>query len=338
MKILRTFAVTAATIAMAASSAAAKSTLDIVRERGEIRCAVHTGLTGMSLPDSQGQWTGLFVDYCRALAAATLGDPGKVKFVPVSSQQRFAVLQSGEVDVLSRTTTWTLSRDSALGLNFTGVMFYDGQSFLVRKDLGIKSVKGLDGGTICVKTGTTAEQNTADYFASHKITFKPVVFEGSDEAKTAFFAGRCDALTTDASALTSIRMADAPNPDDYVVLPDRIAKEPLGPTVRADDDQWFDINKWVLNALIEGEELGVTSANVERLKAESQAPAIKRLLGTIPGNGKALGLDEEWAYRMIKAVGNYGEIYDRHLTPIGLDRGQNRLWNAGGLMYALPLR
>lgn len=339
MKTLTTFAATAAAIAMTVSSvAAAKSTLDIVRERGEVRCAVHTGLTGMSVPDSQGQWTGLFVDYCRALAAATLGNPGKVKFVPVSSQQRFAVLQSGEVDVLSRTTTWTLSRDASLGLHFTGVMFYDGQSFLVRKDLGVKSVKELDGGTICVKTGTTAEQNTADYFASHKITFKPVVFEGSDEAKTAFFAGRCDALTTDASALVSIRMADAPNPNDYVVLPDRIAKEPLGPTVRADDNQWFDINKWVLNALIEAEELGVTSANAERLKGESLIPDVKRLLGAIPGNGKALGLDEEWAYRAIKAVGNYGEIYDRHLTPIGLDRGQNRLWTNGGLMYALPLR
>ncbi|MBU0970863.1 MAG: amino acid ABC transporter substrate-binding protein [Proteobacteria bacterium] len=338
MKALLKLAVILILFSMITSLAIAKSTLEIVQERGELRCAVHTGATGMSLPDSKGQWTGFFVDYGRALAAATIGDPGKVKFIPVSSQQRFTVLQSGEVDVLSRTTTWNLSRDSALGLNFTGVMFYDGQSFLVRKDTGIRSVKDLDGATICVKTGTTAEQNTSDYFASHKMSYKPVVFEGANEAKTAFFASRCDALTTDASALTSTRLADAPNPDDYLVLPDRIAKEPLGATVRADDDQWFDINKWVLNALIEAEELGVTSANVDQLKAKAMKPSIKRLLGTIPGNGKALGLDEEWAYRAIKAVGNYGEMYDRHLTPIGLDRGLNKLWSNGGIMYALPLR
>ncbi|MEO3430554.1 amino acid ABC transporter substrate-binding protein [Pelagibius sp. CAU 1746] len=316
----------------------AKSTLDIVRERGELRCAVHTGLTGMSVPDSQGKWKGLFVDYCRAIAAATLGDPDKVKYVPVSSQQRFAVLQSGEVDLLSRTTTWTLSRDSALGLNFVGVMFYDGQSFLVRKDLGIDSAKGLDGGTICVKTGTTAEQNTADYFGMNGLSFKPVVFEGSDEANTAFFSGRCDALTTDASALTSVRVSNAPNPDDYVVLADRIAKEPLGPTVRADDDQWFDISKWVLNVLINAEEMGITAANAEKMAKESQNPSVKRLLGAIPGSGKALGLDEGWAVRVLTAVGNYGEMYDRHLTPIGLERGQNRLWSDGGLMYGLPIR
>ncbi|WP_259779367.1 amino acid ABC transporter substrate-binding protein [Aestuariispira ectoiniformans] len=330
-------ATTMLVLSVVGGKAALASTLDIIKDRGMVRCAVHTGLAGMSLPDSQGKWSGLFVDYCRALAAATLGDANKVEFVPVTSKQRFTVLQSGEVDVLSRTTTVTLSRDSSLGLNFTGVMFYDGQSFLVRKELGISSAKELDGATICVKQGTTAELTLSEYFERNGMTYTPVVFEGTKEATTAFFSDRCDAYTTDASALTSIRLSDAPDPDDYVVLPERISKEPLGATVRSDDDQWFDINKWLLNNLLAAEELGVTAANIDKMKSSDNA-TIQRITGVKPGMGKALGLDEEWSYRAIKAVGNYGELYAKHIKPLGIERGANNLYRDGGLMYPLPIR
>ncbi|HAW55316.1 MULTISPECIES: amino acid ABC transporter substrate-binding protein [unclassified Hyphomonas] len=330
--------VIALSVAASALAQSGKTTVDLVRERGVLRCAVHTGFAGMSAPDSNGQWKGLFVDYCRALAAVILEDPDKVRFIPVSSQQRFTVLQTGEVDVLSRTTSWTLSRDSSLGLNFTGVLFFDGQGFLVPASLGVQSVNDLDGATICIKSGTTAELNTAEYFAAAGLKFRPVVFQGSEEAKLAFFSGRCDALTTDASVLTSVRIADAERPEDYVVLPERLSKEPLSPTVRSDDDQWFDINKWLLTVLIAAEEHGITQSNVATLKDTSANAEVQRILGVKPGMGRALGLDDNWGYRAIEAVGNYEELYERHIAPLGIERGQNHLYTEGGLMYPLPIR
>lgn len=336
-KIVTTSLLGGAVVLASTTTAAATSTLDLIKERGSLRCAVHTGSAGIALPDSQGRWSGMFVDYCRALAAATLGDPEKVEFIPVSSKQRFTVLQTGEVDVLSRSTTITLTRDSALGLNFTGVMLYDGQSFLVNKNLGVSNAKELDGATICVKQGTTAELNVAEYFDRHHLSYTPVVFEGAKEGKAAFFSGRCDALTTDASALTSIRLTDAPNPDDYLVIKDRISKEPLGATVRSDDDQWFDINKWLLNVLLAAEEYGISSTNIDAMKTSSN-PTVQRILGVKPGMGKALGLDQEWSYRAIKAVSNYADIYNKHMAPLGVERGANHLSQNGGLMYPFPVR
>lgn len=314
------------------------ATLDAVRTRGALACAIHPGQPGMSFVDRQGQWRGFFVDYCRALAAAVLGSADKLRLLPTASNKRFTVLQTGEVDVLSRTTTWTFTRDAGLGLNFTGILYHDGQSFLVRKDSGVTSAKELRDATICISKGTTGELNTADYFASQRIEFRSLVFENPDEAKIAFFARRCDALTTDALTLTIIRQADAEKPEEYAVLTELISKEPLGPVVRGDDDQWFDINKWLLNALLAAEEFGVTADNVDAVRGSTSNPEIRRLLGTQPGIGKPLGLDDEWAYRAIKAVGNYGELYQRYITPLGVERGPNRLYRDGGLMYALPFR
>jgi general L-amino acid transport system substrate-binding protein len=321
-----------------ASTAQAGATLDAVKARNSLKCGVSTGLAGFSIADSQGQWQGLDADGCKALAAAVLGDASKVQFVPLSAQQRFTALQSGEVDVLIRNTTWTLTRDASLGFHFAGVLFYDGQGFMVPKDLGVKSAKELDGAEVCVQTGTTTELNLADYFRANGMKFKPVVFESLEESKTAFFNGRCQVYTTDRSGLASLRSADAPNPDDYVILPDIISKEPLGPVVRRGDDEWFAIVKWMVYALIEAEEKGVTSGNVDQMK-ESQDPVIQRLLGTSGDMGAMLGLDNDWVVRMLKAVGNYGEMYDRNVVPIGLSReGANQLWTKGGLMYAIPLR
>lgn len=314
------------------------TTLDTVRARGSLQCAIHPGQPGMSFVDREGQWRGFFVDYCRALAAAVLGSADKVRFLPTTSNKRFTVLQTGEVDVLSRTTSWTFTRDTGLGLNFAGVLYYDGQSFLVRKDLGVAMSNQLDDATICITKGTTAELNTADYFASQRLRFRSLVFENPDEAKVAFFARRCDALTTDALTLMIIRQADAENPQDYVVLPDLLSKEPLGPVVRSDDDQWLDINKWLLNALIAAEEFGITASTIDEARRSSVNPEIRRLLGAQPGLGKSLGLDDEWAYRAITAVGNYGELFDRYVRPLGVERGPNRLHRDGGLMYALPFR
>jgi general L-amino acid transport system substrate-binding protein len=280
----------------------------------------------------------LDAETCKALAVAVLGDATKVEFVPLSAQQRFTALQSGEVDVLIRNTTWTLTRDASLGLHFAGVTFYDGQGFMVPKDLGVKSAKELNGAEICVQTGTTTELNLADYFRAQGMSFKPVVFENLEESKTAFFSGRCQAYTTDRSGLASIRASDAPDASAYVILPETISKEPLGPVVRRGDDEWFAIVKWLVYALIEAEEKGVTSANVDQMK-DSKDPTIQRLLGTSGDMGKALGLDNEWAARAIKAVGNYGELYARNVEPIGLSRdGLNQLWTQGGLMYAMPIR
>lgn len=314
------------------------TTVQTVRARGVVGCAIHPGQPGMSFIDRHGQWSGFFVDYCRALAAAVLGDADKVRFLPTTSNKRFTVLQTGEVDVLSRTTSWTFTRDTGLGLNFAGVLYYDGQSFLVRKDSGIAAPKDLSDATICITKGTTGELNTADYFASRRLEFRSLVFENPDEAKVAFFARRCDALTTDALTLTVIRQSDALKPEDYVVLPELISKEPLGPVVRSDDDQWFDINKWLLHALLAAEEFGITAANVDGARRSASNPEIRRLLGAQPGVGKALGLDDEWAYRAIKAVGNYSELYDRYVSPLGMERGPNRLYRDGGLMYPLPFR
>lgn len=292
----------------------------------------------MSYLDQRGRWQGFFVDHCRALAAAVLGDARKVRFMPVASNKRFTIVQTGEADVLSRTTTWTLTRDTDLGVNFVGIMYYDGQSFLVPKRSGVRLPADLDGASICITKGTTSELNTAEYFERKGLRFQSVVFENPEEAKLAFFAGRCDAMTTDAFTLTVIRLADTATPGDYVVLPERLTKEPVGPVVRSDDEQWFEINKWVLNALFAAEEMGVTRENAARMRSTSPDPEVRKMLGGLPGFGKSLGLDDDWAYRAIRETGNYGEIFDRHITPLGVERGQNRLYRDGGLIFPLPMR
>ena len=319
--------------------AQAGPTLDKLKQGG-LSCGVPTGIPGFAMPDSQGKYSGLDVDICRAIAAAVLGDSEKVKYVPLTAQQRFTALQSGEVDILSNNTTWTLSRDTQLGLNFAPVVFYDGQGFLVPKKLGVKGAKELNGATVCVQPGTTTELNLADYFRANKMEFKPVVIEKRDEVLSAFFSGRCDVYTSDASALNADRLSQAPNPDDYIILPERISKEPLAPVVRHGDEEWSDIVRWVVYALIEAEERGITQKNVDDM-LKSDDPNVKRMLGVTPGAGKALGLDEKWAYNAVKLVGNYGEIFDRTLgkdTELKFERGLNNLWTHGGLMYAMPIR
>jgi general L-amino acid transport system substrate-binding protein len=330
----------AALLALTALPAFAGKTLDAIRQRGAVTCGVSTGLAGFSAADSKGNWSGLDVDVCKAVAAAVLGDAHKVKWAPVSSQQRFTALQSGEVDLLSRNTTWTLSRDAALGLSFTSIVFHDGQGFMVTRKSGINSAQQLKNAEICVQSGTTTEKNLNDYFAARKIKVKPVVFESFEASLKAFFSGRCQAYTTDASSLAAILQREARNPGDYLILPELISKEPMAPVVRRGDDEWFAIVKWVVNALIAAEEEGVTQANVEQQKASAN-PAVQRLLGTSEDTGKLLGLDRAWAYRAIKAVGNYGEIFERNLgsgSPLKLARGANRLWSQGGLIYAPPIR
>jgi general L-amino acid transport system substrate-binding protein len=333
-------AVAGLVLAGGVSSAFAGDEFDAVKARGELICGVHTGLPGFSAPDDKGVWKGLDADMCRVVAAAVFGDPNKVKFVPLTAQQRFTALQSGEIDMLSRNTTWTLSRDTALGLNFTVVTYYDGQGFLVRKKLGVKSALELGGATVCVQTGTTTELNLADYFRANKMELHSLTIEAYEEVTAAFVAGRCDVLTSDASQLATIRATDTPNPDDYVILPEIISKEPLAPAVRHGDDEWFDIVKWSIYATIEAEEKGLTSKNVDEAKS-SPDPTVKRLLGVTPGLGKDLGLDEAWAYNIIKQVGNYGEIYERNVgmdSKLQLPRGLNAQWTKGGLMYSPPFR
>jgi general L-amino acid transport system substrate-binding protein len=316
--------------------------LDTVRKRGELVCGVSTGVAGFSAADSQGRWSGLDVDICRAIAAAVLKDAGKVRFAPLTSQQRFTALQSGEVDLLSRNTTWTLTRDASLGLHFTAIVFYDGQGFLVPKSLNVKSAKALKGATVCVQSGTTTERNLSDFSRANNLNLKPVVFADFAATNAAYFGGRCQVYTTDASALASIRSKEAAKPDDHVILPELISKEPLGPAVRRGDDELFAIVRWVVFALIEAEELGITQANADQQRKDGGNPAVARLLGSgAEDSGKPLGLDREWAYRAIKAVGNYGEIFDRNVgpkTPVGLPRGLNALWSNGGLIYAPPIR
>jgi len=325
---------------LVATNAHAGKTLDAIKQRGEVVCGVNTGLAGFSAADSQGNWTGLDVDICKAIAAAVLGDAKKVKWVPLNAQQRFTALQSGEVDVLSRNTTFTLTRDASLGLNITAVTYYDGQGFIVPKKSKITSAKQLKNAEICVQSGTTTEKNLTDYFKSQNVKIKPVVFEGFEASVKAFFSGRCQAYTTDASGLASIRNKEAQIPDDYVILPELISKEPLGPMVRRGDDEWFAIVKWVIYALLEAEEYGLTQANVDQMKTSTD-PSVQRILGTSEDTGKLLGLDKEWAYRAGKSVGNYGEIFERNVGPqsaLKLPRGVNNQWNKGGLMYAPPIR
>ena len=338
---MRGFAVAVALgLALAAAPARAGSTFDAVKARGFVQCGVNAGLAGFSAPDKTGVWTGLDVDFCRAVAAAMFGDATKVKFTPLSAQQRFSALQSGEIDLLSRNTTWTLTRDTANGLLFAPVTFYDGQGFMVAKKAGVKSALELGGATICVQTGTTSELNLADYFRSHGLKFQPVVIEALAEMNAAFFSGRCDAVTSDASQLASIRAADAPNPDDYLILPERISKEPFAPAVRQGDDKWFGLVRWTVFATVDAEERGISSKTVDDF-ANSPDPSVQRLLGVTPGFGAALGVDEKWAYSVIKQVGNYGEIFERNVGAGGklkLERGLNALWTKGGLHYAPPLR
>ncbi|MFA7665425.1 MAG: amino acid ABC transporter substrate-binding protein [Burkholderiaceae bacterium] len=323
---------------MAPMLAQAGPTLDTIKERGSLRCAVNTGLLGFSAPDSTGRWNGIDADFCRAVAAAILGDPAKVQYVATNAQNRFTVLQSGEVDMLSRNTTWTSSRDTTLGSVFTGVLFYDGQGFMVPKSLGVKNARELDGAAVCVQPGTTTELNLSDYFRTHKMSFKPVVIAELNQIEQAFFAGRCDVYTTDISGLAATRLK-ASNKDDYVILPEAISKEPLGPMVRRGDWEFFNIVKWTLFGLIEAEELGVTAANVDAKKADaSNNPPLQRLLGLTGDAGKSMGLDNDWLVRAVKGVGNYGEMYERNIGPLGIPRGLNAQWRDGGLMYAPPIR
>ena len=321
-----------ATVAMA-------GTLDDVKAKGFIQTGVNGDLFGFGKPDEKGVWKGLDVDTARAVSAAVFGDADKVKYTPLTAKTRFTALQSGEIDLLTRNATQTLSRDTSLGLNFAHVNFYDGQGFLIKKDLGVKSATELDGASVCVLPGTTTEQNVADYFRVQKMKMNPVVIENTAELSKAFFAGRCDCMTSDASQLAGIR-AVAPNPSDYVILPQIISKEPLAPAVRHGDDQWFDIVNYSVLALIAAEEMGITSENIDEMM-KSTDPKIQRFLGVSAGNGESLGLDEKWAYNIIKQVGNYGEIFERNVgtkTPLMIERGLNDLWNNGGLMYSPPFK
>ncbi|KQP04307.1 amino acid ABC transporter substrate-binding protein [Pseudorhodoferax sp. Leaf265] len=328
-------------LALASTTAQAGKTLDAVKARGTVKCGVTNGVAGFSAPDTQGNWSGLDVDTCRAIAAAVLGDAKKAEFVPLNSQQRFAALQAGEVDILTRNTTWNLTRDASLGLNFTTINYYDGQGFLVPKKIKVTSAKQLKGATICTQAGTTNEKNVAEWSKAQGIPVKTVVFESFEASFKAFFSGRCQAFTTDTSALAGLRNKEAPNPDDYLILPDLISKEPLAPAVKRGDDEWFAIVKWVPNALIEAEELGITQANIDQLRSNSKDPAQQRLVGTGDDLGKLLGLDKDWSYHAIKAVGNHGEMFERNVGPksaLQLPRGFNNLWNRGGLLYAMPVR
>ncbi|MFN4008359.1 MAG: amino acid ABC transporter substrate-binding protein [Pannonibacter sp.] len=327
-----------AAMGVAATSASA-GTLDDVKAKGFIQCGVSQGLPGFSNPDAQGNWTGLDVDVCRAVAAAVFGDASKVKYSPLNAKERFTALQSGEIDMLSRNTTWTASRDTSLGLNFTGVTYYDGQGFMVRKSLGVAGALELSGASVCTQTGTTTELNVADYFRTNNMPYEIVAFEKADEVVKAYDAGRCDVFTTDASGLYAERLK-LTNPGDHIVLPEIISKEPLGPVVRHGDDQWFDVVKWSLYAMINAEELGITQANVEEMKG-SDNPEIKRLLGVDGAFGEALGVSNDWVVNIVKGVGNYGEAFDRNVgpdTPLGIARGLNALWTKGGIQYAPPVR
>lgn len=315
-------------------------TLDTVKQRGHVQCGVNTGLPGFSFPDDQGKWSGLDVDVCRAIAAAVFGDAGKVKFTPLTAKERFTALQSGEIDVLSRNTTWTTTRDTSLGLNFTGVTYYDGQGFLVKKSLGVKSAKELDGASVCIQAGTTTELNLADYFRSNNMKYIPITYDKTAETVAGFDAGRCDVLTSDQSQLYALRI-QLKDPGGAVVLPEVISKEPLGPVVRQGDDAWFNVVKWSLFAMLEAEDMGVNSQNVDDMKANSKNPGVRRLLGLEGIGGKGLGLPDEWAYNIIKAVGNYADAFERNVgmsSKLKISRGLNALWKDGGLQYAPPFR
>ncbi len=331
----------ASVMTLLALPAQAGKTLDAIKARGQVICGVNTGLAGFSAADSQGNWSGLDVDICRAIAAATLGDADKVKWVPLTAQQRFTALQSGEIDILSRNTTWTMSRDASLGMNFTAVTYYDGQGFMVPTKLKIKNAKQIKGATVCVQSGTTTEKNLTDFSRANKLDLKPVVFEKQEAATGAYFSGRCAVFTTDASGLASIRTKEAKDPKEHMILPELISKEPLGPAVRRGDDEWFAITKWVIFGLLEAEEYGINKANVEQMQKTSQDPVVMRIVGSSEDTGKLLGLDKDWMVRAVKSVGNYGEIFERNVgakSALNLPRGVNSLWNQGGLMYAPPVR
>ena len=339
--IMKSFLLGAAVLGVG-SLAASAGTLDEVKAKGFVQCGVNgTGLAGFGAPDDQGNWKGLDVDYCRAVAAAVFGDPSKVKYTGLSAKERFTALQSKEIDLLARNSTATMSRDTQLSITFTGVNYYDGQGFMVKKSLGVSSAKELNGASVCVQSGTTTELNLADYFKANGLTFNAVVFEKQEEADAAYDAGRCDAYTTDASGLYSIRLKMT-NPDDSLVLPEIISKEPLGPAVRQGDDQWESIVRWTGYALIIAEEFGVTQANVDEMKSSAN-PEVQRLLGVGAGVdfGTPIGLSKDWAINVIKGVGNYGEIFDRNVgagSPLKIARGLNALWSKGGLQYAPPIR
>ncbi|HEX8663357.1 MAG TPA: amino acid ABC transporter substrate-binding protein [Beijerinckiaceae bacterium] len=324
---------------LVASAASAQATLNNVKQKGFLTCGSNTGLAGFGVPDAQGNWTGLDVDLCRAIAAAIFNDATKVRFIPLSAKDRFTALQSGEVDVLVRNTTWTMSRDTQLGLDFTGVNYYDGQGFMVRKKLGVSSAKELNGASVCTQQGTTTELNLADYFRANNMKYEVVAFVGADETFDAYNAGRCDAFTTDASGLYATRLKAAA-PEDHIVLPEIISKEPLGPSVRHGDNQWGDIVRWTHYAMLNAEELGVTKANVDQM-LKNDNPEIKRMLGTEGKFGEAIGLTNDWAYRIVKHVGNYAEIFEKNVgqgSQLKIQRGQNALWTKGGLQYAPPIR
>jgi general L-amino acid transport system substrate-binding protein len=326
-----------AVLLLFSGTAFSQSTLDSVKSKGFVQCGVHTGLAGFSQPDSKGVWRGIDVDLCRAVAAAVFGDATKVRFTPTTQQQRFTALQSGEVDLMSRNTTWTASRDASLGINFAGINFHDGQGFMVPKKLGVKSARQLNGATVCVLPGTTTELNLADWFRARRMSFRPVVIEKLEEIQNAYFSGRCDVFTTDVSGLVSTRASRAPRPEDHVILPEVISKEPLGPAVRHGDDRWFDVVKWSLYAMIEAEEMELSSKNIDQKRAGPD-PAVQRFVGATGGIGRMMGLDDRWAYHIVKQVGNYGESFDANLKPLGFERGLNALWKNGGLLYAPPIR
>ena len=339
MRLKSTLIASAAVIAMGVVSGAQAGTLEDVQSRGTLRCVVSTGIAGFAQPDANGVWGGFDIDFCRATAAAVLGDASKMEAVTSTGKTRFTKLNAGEGDVLWRNTTITFSRDVGVKLRFHGVNYYDGQGFMVNKSLGISSAKELDGASVCIQTGTTTELNLADYFSSNGMKYEPVTIETNDEARQNYEANRCDVYTTDASGLASTRSA-LPNPDAHMVLPEIISKEPLGPATRHGDDQWSDIITWVLNATITAEELGVTSANVDQQKS-SNNPEVRRLLGVDGSQGSELGLSNDWAYQIIKQIGNYGEIFERNIgvnTPLGIARGLNALWTDGGLIYSPPFR
>lgn len=335
-------AVTALALSMAVSTTQAGTTLDAVQKKGFLQCGVNTGFAGFSAPDKKGHWRGLDVDVCRAVSAALFGDVdkvNKVKYTPLTAKERFIALQSGEVDILSRNTSWTITRDTVLGLNFAGVSFYDGQGFMVKKDLGVNSALELDGATVCTGAGTTTELNLADYCREHNMQCKLIAFDSRDQTFAAFRDGRCDVLTGDSSSLYSNRL-EHPNPDSVKILPEIISKEPLGPLVRQGDDKWFNLVKWSLFALINAEEMGITSKNVDKMKSHSN-PSVQRFLGVGGNMGKGLGLSKDWAYNIVKQVGHYGEVFDRNVgkdSPLKMERGLNALWNKGGIMYAPPIR
>ena len=330
----------ALTVAGLAASASAAATLDDVKERGKLNCGVTTGLAGFAAPNANGEWEGFDVAVCRAVAAAVLGDPNAVEFIPTTGKTRFTALASGEIDFLARNTTWTFSRDTDLKFDFIGINYYDGQGFMVPKSLGVSSAKDLDGATVCIQTGTTTELNLADFFRKNNISYEPVPVETNAEGQQQYLAGACDTYTTDASGLAATR-ATFENPDEHVILPEIVSKEPLGPLVRHGDNEWGDITRWVLNALIAAEEMGITSANIDEMSSNTNNPEVARILGTEGTLGEMIGLDAEFAKRAIMAEGNYGEIFAKNIgeeTPIGLARGLNAQWTDGGLLYSPPFR